>query len=84
MIGKSQQGLTKVKSCWKNLIAFHDKVTFSADVGLVVDIVYLDCSKAFDMDPHGLLLEKLMCYSLDKWSVCWVGNRLTGHWLTRK
>ncbi|GAB0205950.1 mitochondrial enolase superfamily member 1 [Grus japonensis] len=31
------------------------------------------------MVPHSLLLEKLMCYSLDKWFVWWVGNWLTGH-----
>ena len=35
-------------------------------------------SKAFDTVPHSLLLEKLMCYGLGKWSVQWVGNWLTG------
>ncbi|KAK4831194.1 hypothetical protein QYF61_015926 [Mycteria americana] len=62
-----------------NLIAFYDKITCSVDVGRAVDIVYLDFSKAFDIFSHSLLLEKLMCYRLDKWSVWWVGNWLTGH-----
>ncbi|GAB0207930.1 mitochondrial enolase superfamily member 1 [Grus japonensis] len=78
MTGKNQHGFTKGKSCLTNVIAFCDTVTCSVDMGQAVDIVYLDFSKAFDTVPHGLLLEKLMCYGLDKWSVWWVGNWLTG------
>ncbi|PKU34263.1 rna-directed dna polymerase from mobile element jockey-like [Limosa lapponica baueri] len=78
VIGKSQHRFTKGKSCLTNLIAFYDKVTRSIDVGRVVDIVYLDFSKAFNTVSHSLLLEKPMCYGLDKWSVHWVGNWLTG------
>ncbi|GAB0205022.1 mitochondrial enolase superfamily member 1 [Grus japonensis] len=58
-------GFTKGKSCLTNLIAFYDKVTCSVDV----DIVYLDFSQAFNTVPHSLLLEKLMHYGLDKWSM---------------
>ncbi|KAK4816989.1 LOW QUALITY PROTEIN: hypothetical protein QYF61_025909 [Mycteria americana] len=54
-----------------NLIAFYNKITCLVDVGRVVDIVYLDFSKAFDTVSHSLLLEELMHYSLDKWSVRW-------------
>ena len=43
-------------------------------MGRAVDIIYLDFSKAFDMVSHSLLLESLICYSLDKWSMWWVGN----------
>ncbi|GAB0208570.1 mitochondrial enolase superfamily member 1 [Grus japonensis] len=78
VIGKSQHGFTKDKSCLTNLIAFYDNVTCSIDVGQAVDIVYLDFSKAFDTVLHSLLLEKLMHYGLDKWSMQWVGNWLTG------
>ena len=56
----------------------YDKVTCLVDMGQAVDTVYLNSSKAFDMVPHSLLLEKLMHYGLDKWSVQWVGNWLTG------
>ncbi|KAK4827027.1 hypothetical protein QYF61_013161 [Mycteria americana] len=35
-------------------------------------------NKAFDMVSHSLLLEKPMCYGLEKWSVRWVGSWLTG------
>ena len=54
------------------------KMTCLVDMGRAVDIVYLDFSRAFDTVPHSLLLEKLRCYGLDKWSVQWVGNWLTG------
>lgn len=78
MIGKSQHRFTKGKSCLTNLIAFYDKESCSVDVGQTVDIVYLDFSKAFKMVSHSLLLQKLMHYSLYKWSVQWVGTWLTG------
>ncbi|KAK4830472.1 hypothetical protein QYF61_011196 [Mycteria americana] len=78
MIGKSQHRFTKGKSCLTSLIAFYNKVTCSVNMEQAVDIVYLDFSKAFDTVFHSLLLEKLMHYSLDKWSVQWVGNWPTG------
>jgi len=78
MTGKSQHGFTKGKLCLRDLITFYNQVTCSADVGRAVDIVYLDASKAFDMVSHSLLLEQLMSYGLDKWSVQWVENWLTG------
>ena len=61
-----------------NLIAFYNKVTCLVDVGQAVNVVYLDFSKAFSAVSHSLLIEKLMYYGLDKWSVWWVGNGLTG------
>ncbi|GAB0204113.1 mitochondrial enolase superfamily member 1 [Grus japonensis] len=73
MTGKSQHGFTTGKSCLTNLITFYNKVTCSVDVGQAVDIVYLDFSKGFETVSHNLLLEKLMCYGLDKWSVRWWG-----------
>ena len=74
-----QTGFTKGRLCLTNPVAFYDKVTCLVNMGQAADIVYLDFSKASDTVPHSLLLEKLMCYGLDKWSVQWVGSWLTGH-----
>ena len=79
VVGKSQHGFTKGRSCLTNLVAFYDKVTCLVDMGRAADIVYLDFSKAFDTVPHSLFLEKLLCYGLGKCSVQRVGNWLTGH-----
>lgn len=44
----SQHGIRKEKSYLTNLIPFYDQVTHPVDEGKVVDVVYLDFSKAFD------------------------------------
>lgn len=64
-MGKSQQGLTKGKSCLTNLVTFYDKLTGAVDAGQVVDIIYLDFSKAFGVIPQSLLVEKVMRCGLD-------------------
>lgn len=84
MIRKSQLRFTRGKLSSANLITFYDKVTCSADVGQVMDVVYLNFSKTFNKVFHSPLLEQLMCYGLDKWSMHWMGNSQqaapTGWW----
>lgn len=54
-------------------------VTCLADARIAAGIVYLDFSKALTRVFHSFLLEKLVCWGLEKCSAWWVGNWLAGN-----
>ncbi|KAK4811088.1 hypothetical protein QYF61_016374 [Mycteria americana] len=50
----------------------------AVDEGKVVDVVFLDFSKAFDAVPHSILLDKLSNWDMSRYTVRWVNNWLKG------
>ena len=76
LVGSSQHGFMKGKSCLPSLLAFYDEITDLVEEGRAVDAVYVDFSKAFDAVSRIILIDKLMKCRSGKWAVRWTENWL--------
>uniref|UniRef100_A0A8B9GDA9 Reverse transcriptase domain-containing protein n=1 Tax=Amazona collaria TaxID=241587 RepID=A0A8B9GDA9_9PSIT len=79
VLGDSQHGFTKGKSCRTNLVAFYDGTTELMDRSKAVDVIHLGLCKALDTITHDILVSKLERHQFDRWTTRWIKNWLDGH-----
>ena len=77
LLNSSQHGFLKARSCLTNMLCFLEEITKWIDVGLPVDIIYLDFQKAFDKVPHQRLLLKLKAHGIGDSITDWIEQWLT-------
>lgn len=79
LIGSSQHGFVKGKSCLTNLLEYLEDMTKLLDEKKNVDVVYLDYAKAFDKVPHKRLGDKVRALGIDgniaNWIQAWLSDR---------
>jgi hypothetical protein len=76
----NQHGFRSKLSCTTQLLTvFHD-LAADADKGIESHAIALDFSKAFDLVPHSLLIQKLIKYNISSVLVHWITDFLTNRY----
>ena len=75
-INASQHGFVSGKSTETLLLKFYDYVTDRVDKGEVVDTIFFDFSKAFDIIPHDLLIQRLQAIGISGKVLQWFADFL--------
>ena len=78
LLSKRQYGFLNGRSTTTQLLHFLDTCIDSISKGNVVDAIYFDFKKAFDMVPHKRLLAKLESYGIKGKILQWIKEFLTG------
>ena len=76
-LNKTQHGFRGERSCLLALLDAYDDIMHMISGGDIVDMVYLDFSKAFDKVDHGILLHKLKALGITGKLGVWFYNFLT-------
>ena len=76
IIGKSQHGFRKGKSCQTNLLEFFFETYDYANDKIPYDVIYFDFEKAFDKVPHKRLINKLEANGITGKVSNWIENWL--------
>ena len=84
LLSPAQHGFVAKRSCLTNLLSFMEEVTKRVDEGDLIDVCYLDFSKAFDSVSHHLLFQKLQGFGIVGQALEWIRAFLTDRTFTVK
>lgn len=84
LLSNKQHGFISGRSTVTQLLRYLDECIEEISDGSVVDVIYLDFSKAFDTVPHQRLMSKLESYGITGKVKQWVKSFLTGRSQTVK
>ena len=84
MLSKVQHGFCRGRSCITNLLETFEDWTTAIDHGYGIDVIYLDCQKAFDTVWHSGLYTKLVGYGIDGKVLTWLKSFLQGRKMRAK
>ena len=73
-----QHGFRSGRSCLTQLLEYLEELEDALEDGDCVDLVYLDCKKAFDTVPHRRLLKKLQSFGIGGDIQGWIESFLIG------
>ena len=77
LLSSHQFGFRPGFSSSEQLLLVYEEVSAGVDKGNTVDVVLFDYSKAFDVVPHSILLNKLKLLGFDRDILRWISSFLT-------
>ena len=78
LLSANQFGFRAGRSTEDQLLLFYGNIASWVDKGFIVDVIFLDFSKAFDLVSHTLIVTKLRLLGFDDALVNWIRSFLVG------